>query len=53
MYSIIIGHKSWWSNGHSKRLGKKTVGSWGPVATSIRLVHDKYILNFSASQRGK
>ena len=30
--------KNWWSYGHPKRLGKKYEGSWGPVATSIRLV---------------
>ena len=37
----INGYKKWWSYGHPQILRKKVVRSWGPVATSIRLVHTK------------
>ena len=31
-------YKNWLSYGNSKISGQKSVGSWGPVATSFRLV---------------
>ena len=48
MSSILIGEKNWLSYGRPKRLGQKSVGSWGPVITSIRLVRN-IVLQFNIS----